>query len=114
MKSAVGFFASKIGRSCVIACSAQYSGDPFAVTRRSKCSGGTNIRLVSSNAPVWMRSTQITKVLPPLAKASRVAGVGQMKSAIAKQPDLHHLIAQPSHAAGVLDAVGLGKSEVRD
>src|SRR6266540_6984621 len=86
MKSAVGFFASNTGRSCVIACSAQYSGDPFAVTRRSKRSGGANIRLVSSKAPAWMRSTQITKALPPLMKASRVAGVGQMKSAIAKQP----------------------------
>jgi hypothetical protein len=58
-------------------------GVPSGSTRTSQRSGGTNTRLVSSNRLAWMRSMNTVKASP---KAARVAGVGQMKSAIAMPP----------------------------
>ena len=60
-----------------------------------------------------LESTSLDAVFPDYEsvasahEGSRVAGVGQMKSAIAKQPNFHHLVAQPSHAAYMLNAVVL-------
>src|SRR3984893_1476924 len=88
MNSAGGFLGSNTGRTRWAIWSIQYSGVPSAGMRKSYFSGGTNIRLVSSNRPLRMRSTHTMKAAPPSVKASRVCGVGQMKSATAKPPTL--------------------------
>jgi hypothetical protein len=55
-----------------------------------------------------MRSTNTVKASP---KASRVSGVGQMKSAIATAA-LDHAVARPAHAARLLNPVLPGEAEV--
>ena len=65
-------------------------------------SGGTNRRLVSSNRPSWMRSTQTMNAGPKAARVlrRRADEVGDGEGA-----RLDDAVAHPAHAPGVLDPV---------
>ena len=88
---------------------AQNCGLPPAVTRTSKCSGGRKSRLVSSYRPSPMRSSQTVKAgqgLPGLRRRAYEIRDRHMAG-------LHHAVAQPAHAAGLLNAIP-AKSRDRD
>ena len=95
----------------LITSSAQYSGAPSAATRRSNGSGGDEHALVSSKRALLDAVDPDDEGLAAAERLSRrrrrADEVGDREAA-----SLDHLVAQPAHAAGVLDAVRLGEAEV--
>lgn len=81
------------------------------LVRRLALTGGTNIRLASSNRPCSIRLIHTVKAAPFATKASRFAPVGHIKSAIAKPPALTTLVEERMHTLGMLNSVGLIKAE---